>query len=102
MTAPIERGAEALMAPVHAPMNTHSGYDGSCVSCPWPLHEAETPEGIARAVFKSIDVEAITDLLVSHTRISSEKCLCGWGELGRSHARHIATAIKAYLLDGGA
>lgn len=29
---------ELLDKPVHAPMSTHSGYDGSCSECPWPLY----------------------------------------------------------------
>ena len=34
---------------VHAPPNTHSGYDGSCSECPWPLHQLP-PEDMAREI----------------------------------------------------
>jgi len=40
-------------------------------------------------------VEDMAKVLVEHTRISAEKCYCGWGELGRSHAKHVATAVLA-------
>lgn len=90
------------MAPVHAPMNTHSGYDGSCVSCPWPLHEAETPEGITRAVFESIDVDDLAEFFFG----------AGWngpypqGSYAQGSriwlAYEQATAIKAHLLKRGA
>lgn len=28
-----------LDSPTHAPRDTHSGADGSCLECPWPVHE---------------------------------------------------------------
>lgn len=44
---------EALLALLrqadHAPMSTHDPRDGSCQSCPWPLHEMP-PEDIADAI----------------------------------------------------
>lgn len=50
---------EALVAllnhPDHAPMSTHDPRDGSCRSCPWPLHEMP-PEDIAGAILAEFDV----------------------------------------------
>lgn len=50
---------EALVAllnhPDHAPMSTHDPRDGSCRSCPWPLHEMP-PEDIADAILAEFDV----------------------------------------------
>ena len=28
-----------LESEVHAPLDTHSGYDGSCSECPWPMYQ---------------------------------------------------------------
>lgn len=117
MTArtPIERGAEALMSPVHAPMTDHDPRDGSCVSCPWPLSEAGTPEDIARAVLEAaLDVEGLAGVIEHHQHFESigadRACECGEhlpaeGPSWQAHATHVATAIRAYLLgtdEGGA
>ncbi len=38
-------------------------------------------------------------ILISHQRRDSGSCLCGWSELGRSHARHqVAMLREAGLL----
>lgn len=34
------------------------------------------------------------EVLVAHQRKDSQFCLCGWGELGRSHAAHVAKMLK--------
>lgn len=70
---------------------------GSC-NLPRTIADALLAAGYRKAPV--VNVEDVTDLLVAHQRASSEKCLCGWGELGRSHARHVATAINAHLLGG--
>lgn len=49
MTDPREALVALLNSPEHAPMNTHDPRDGSCQSCPWPLHEMP-PERIADAI----------------------------------------------------
>jgi hypothetical protein len=38
-------------------------------------------------------------ILVAHQRQTSRSCLCGWDELGRSHAKHqVAMLRKAGLI----
>lgn len=34
-------------------------------------------------------------VLVAHQRRDSASCLCGWSELGRSHADHVASVLAA-------
>ena len=34
-------------------------------------------------------------VLVAHQRIDITSCLCGWSQLGRSHARHVADVLHA-------
>lgn len=41
--------AAFLDSPTHAPMDTHSGRDGSCLECPWPVHELP-PADLADAI----------------------------------------------------
>lgn len=57
--SPMTDAREALVAllgrPDHAPMSTHDPRDGSCQSCPWPLHEMP-PEDIADAILSEFDV----------------------------------------------
>lgn len=33
-------------------------------------------------------------VLVAHQRRDAGSCLCGWSELGRSHARHVAEVLR--------
>jgi histidine triad (HIT) family protein len=40
--------ADALMQPVHAPLNQHDPETGDCVSCPWPVHALPVPDVAAR------------------------------------------------------
>ena len=47
-----EKVSGVLMGEVHAPMTHHDPHDGSCVSCPWPVHELG-PEEITDALIKS-------------------------------------------------
>lgn len=35
------------------------------------------------------------DVLVAHQRKDLTSCICGWAELGRSHAEHVANALEA-------
>ena len=49
MTTTREQLKEILNSPQHAPESTHSGTDGSCLVCPWPLH-ALPPDRIADAI----------------------------------------------------
>jgi hypothetical protein len=55
MTDPREALVALLGRPDHAPMSTHDPRDGSCQSCPWPLHEMP-PEDIADAILDEFDV----------------------------------------------
>ena len=34
-------------------------------------------------------------VLVAHQRRDAGSCLCGWSELGRSHAGHVAEVLDA-------
>lgn len=34
-------------------------------------------------------------VLIAHQRTSSERCSCGWAELGASHAAHVAERLAA-------
>jgi hypothetical protein len=34
------------------------------------------------------------DVLIAHQRRDAGSCLCGWAELGRSHAAHQADALR--------
>lgn len=44
-------------------------------------------------------VERVRALLIAHQRRDVGSCLCGWDELGRSHAGHVAyTLDRAGLL----
>lgn len=38
-------------------------------------------------------VERAAEVLVAHQRKDIGSCLCGWGELGRSHPRHQVQAL---------
>lgn len=33
-------------------------------------------------------------ILVAHQRLDIKSCLCGWSELGKSHAKHQATMLR--------
>jgi hypothetical protein len=33
-------------------------------------------------------------VLVAHQRYDIKGCLCGWSELGRSHARHVVAKLR--------
>lgn len=39
--------------------------------------------------------ETAEAILVAHQRRDHRSCLCGWAELGRSHARHQVAALRA-------
>lgn len=43
------------------------------------------------------DRETLVTVLVHHQRLDSQRCLCGWDELGKSHAEHIASAYEATI-----
>ena len=36
------------------------------------------------------DREVLVEVLVYHQRKNSQYCACGWGELGKSYAEHVA------------
>lgn len=42
--------------------------------------------------------EAVTALLVAHQRRDVGSCLCGWNELGRSHAQHQMLMLRGARL----
>lgn len=36
-----------------------------------------------------------TAVLIAHQRKDITSCLCGWAELGKSHAAHVASILDA-------
>jgi hypothetical protein len=38
--------------------------------------------------------EVLVEVLVYHYRKDIRSCGCGWSELGRSHAEHVATVYE--------
>ena len=62
---------QELLRSEHAPMIDHDPYDGSCRSCPWPLHLL-SPDDIADALIaegwrKTPSREAIARVLFPNT-----------------------------------
>lgn len=55
-------------------------------------------------VDSGMDLDATAEaILVAHQRRDFRSCLCGWSELGRSHARHqVAMLHEAGVLPAGA
>lgn len=39
-------------------------------------------------------VNAVAGLLIFHRRTDIRGCHCGWAELGRSHAEHVAKELR--------
>ena len=39
------------------------------------------------------DVHSVAALLIEHSRRNIEGCRCGWSDLGKSHARHVAEVL---------
>lgn len=37
----------------------------------------------------------VAELLIEHGRFDIKGCRCGWAELGKSHARHVAGVLAA-------
>lgn len=55
---------------------------------------ARALRGRAGAVPPGSDaVDRAAEVMIEHTRTSIEKCHCGWGDLGQSHAEHVAQAL---------
>lgn len=44
------------------------------------------------------DREVLIEVLVYHQRADARFCTCGWGELGRSHAKHIADVYEEAVI----
>ena len=54
------------------------------------------PGGRVRHVAGDRTYEQLAEaVLVAHQRRDAGSCLCGWGELGQSHARHVARVLRA-------
>lgn len=41
------------------------------------------------------NVDAVAALLIAHARYDIRGCRCGWAELGKSHAAHVAKVLDA-------
>lgn len=46
------------------------------------------------------DHDLLVEVLVYHWRTSTSACGCGWSELGRSHAEHVAQVYEQSLAMG--
>ena len=44
---------------------------------------------------KTKHLSRVAEVLIEHTRVSIERCHCGWSDLGQSHAEHVARALDA-------
>ncbi len=44
------------------------------------------------------NVDAVAALLIEHARYDIKGCRCGWAELGKSHAVHVAKMLDAAAL----
>lgn len=55
--------------------------------------------GLPRVV--RYDRAVLVDVLVYHWRTDNSGCGCGWAELGRSHAEHVASVYEASILARG-
>lgn len=40
-------------------------------------------------------IDKVATTLIQHSRTSIKGCHCGWAELGRSHAEHVAKVLDA-------
>lgn len=69
-----------------------SGTPVEDVSAP-PRAEGPAPGGRVRGDATYEDL--VTAVLIAHQRRVAGPCLCGWDELGRSHARHVARVLRA-------
>ncbi len=66
----------------------------------WPVL-AQAIEKLVRETPSSIGIteedtreHVIADLLLEHRRVTIGPCACGWFELGKSHADHVAKKIR--------
>ncbi len=41
------------------------------------------------------ELDAVAMLLIEHARYDIVGCHCGWAELGKSHAQHVAQVLDA-------
>lgn len=45
------------------------------------------------------DRTVLVAILIFHQRTEDSKCRCGWGELGHSHAVHVAKVYEDLMMD---
>lgn len=41
-----------------------------------------------------LQVDPVELVLLDHQRDTVDRCLCGWGELGRRHSEHVAARLR--------
>jgi hypothetical protein len=41
-----------------------------------------------------IGEHALHEVLIAHQSTSTSGCICGWGQLGHSHAAHVVSEIS--------
>jgi hypothetical protein len=61
-----------------------------------PVHDFQRAltEIEGRGTSPAYDREVLVEVLVYHQRKDASRCACGWAELGRSHAEHVATVYE--------
>lgn len=64
-----------------------------------------TPTAVALMPETEYRRSTLVTTLIEHQRLENGACACGWAELGRSYARHVAEAYEekvhwAALIDG--
>jgi hypothetical protein len=58
-----------------------------------------TPPNEPRADVLIYDRQVLTTILIYHWRTKTSGCGCGWGDLGKSHADHIADVYEQSVTD---
>ncbi len=38
-------------------------------------------------------LQAVETVLIAHQRMDIRSCLCGWGDIGKSHATHVGKLV---------
>lgn len=60
----------------------------------WDLHAATSPD-LAAVHALAYDRDTLVNVIIYHGRTSIKGCHCGWAELGKSHAEHVADVYEA-------
>jgi hypothetical protein len=61
------------------------------------IEEGEPTRPIAdslRRLLVKRQTKSVAQILIDHQRMDCEACLCGWTELGTSHAGHVESILR--------